>query len=108
MPNQIVVATYRVKPECEHEFQMLLSKHWPTLRALGFVSDEPPIILRSVDDPPTYTEIFTWVENGFEMAHEHPDVLAIWEPMDPLLESRQGLPRWDFPHYLPWSAHDHQ
>jgi len=26
-------------------------------------------------------------------------VLAIWEPMEPLLEERAGLPKWDFPHY---------
>jgi hypothetical protein len=24
------------------------------------------------------------------MAHEHPDVLMIWEAMDPLLEDREG------------------
>jgi hypothetical protein len=33
--------------------------------------------------------------------HEHPDVLAIWEPMDPLLEDRDGRPKWEFPHYQP-------
>jgi hypothetical protein len=44
-------------------------------------------------------EIFTWVEGGFGQAHEHPDVLAIWEPMDPLLEERDGRPRWEFPHF---------
>jgi hypothetical protein len=26
-------------------------------------------------------------------------VLAIWEPMEPLLEDRDGQPKWDFPHY---------
>jgi hypothetical protein len=26
-------------------------------------------------------------------------VLAIWAPMDPLLEERDGQPKWLFPHY---------
>jgi len=43
----------------------------------------------------------TWVDGGFGQAHEHPDVLAVWEAMDPLLEERDGLPKWDFPHFLP-------
>jgi hypothetical protein len=58
------------------------------------------MVLRHLDEP-TYVEIFTWVAGGFEQAHEHPEVLAIWEPMDPLLEERNGLPKWDFPHYTP-------
>ncbi len=48
---------------------------------------------------PTYVEIFTWVAGGFELAHEHPDVVAIWEPMEPLLEDRDGREKWEFPHY---------
>ncbi|MCL5013538.1 MAG: hypothetical protein M1493_06050 [Firmicutes bacterium] len=102
MANQTVICTYRVRPDGEELFQALLGNHWPTLHTLGFVTDSKPVIFRSVDDPPTYVEIFTWVEGGFEQAHEHPNVLAIWEPMDPLLEDRQGLPRWEFPHYVPW------
>jgi hypothetical protein len=33
------------------------------------------------------------------MAHEHPDVLMIWEAIDPLLEDRDGRPKWEFPHF---------
>jgi hypothetical protein len=46
-------------------------------------------------------EIFSWVDGGFARAHEHPDVLVLWERMDPLLEERNGRPKWEFPHYLP-------
>jgi hypothetical protein len=35
-----------------------------------------------------------------DLAHEHPDVLMIWEAMDPLLEDRDGRPKWEFPHFL--------
>ena len=44
--------------------------------------------------------LFTWVEGGFGLAHEHPDVLMIWEAMDPLLEDRDGRPKWEFPHFV--------
>jgi hypothetical protein len=100
MANEIVVCTYRVRHDAEEPFRQLLGRHWATLHDLGFVTDDQSIVLRHLDEP-TYVEIFTWVEGGFEQAHEHPDVLAIWEPMDPLLEERDGLPKWDFPHYGP-------
>jgi len=99
MANQIVICTYRVRPDAETTFLELLGRHWRTLRELGFVTDEPSVIYRELDDQPTYVEIFTWVEGGFEQAHDHPAVLAIWEPMDPLLEERNGQPKWTFPHY---------
>jgi hypothetical protein len=100
MANETVICTYRVRPEAEAEFRDLLRRHWTTLRDLGFVTDEESRVLRKVDEP-TYVEIFTWVDGGFGLAHEHPDVLAIWEPMDPLLESRDGRDKWEFPHYHP-------
>lgn len=99
MANQTVICTYRVRPEAEGDFVRLLARHWDTLHDLGFVTDEEPLVLREIDTGPTYVEIFTWVEGGFDRAHEHPDVLAIWEPMDPLLEGRDGRPKWEFPHY---------
>lgn len=97
--NEIVICTYRVRPEAEDHFVDLLSRHWRTLHQLGFVTDEESLVFRSLDGGLTYVEIFTWVEGGFGQAHEHPEVLAIWEPMDPLLEERDGQPKWDFPHY---------
>ena len=92
MANETVICTYRVRPEAEDRFLGLLGRHWSTLRDLGFVTGEEPLVLRGTDGGLTYVEIFTWVEGGFGQAHEHPDVLAIWEPMDPLLEERDGRP----------------
>ena len=96
-----MICTYRVRGDQEAAFVELLSRHWGTLHDLGFVTDEEAIVFRSTSEPPTYVEVFTWVEGGFGQAHEHPDVLAIWEPMEPLLEERDGRPRWEFPHYRP-------
>ena len=93
-----MICTYRCRPDAEHAFLNLLARHWSTLHDLGFVTDDASTVLRKADEP-TYVEIFTWVEGGFAKAHEHPDVLAIWEPMEPLLEDRDGRPKWEFPHY---------
>ena len=98
MANNTVICTYRARLDAEGEFVELLRRHWDTLHELGFVTDERSVVYRHVNEP-TYVEIFTWVEGGFERAHEHPDVLAVWEPMEPLLEERGGRPRWEFPHY---------
>jgi hypothetical protein len=99
MAKETVICTYRVREGCEEEFAGLLGRHWRTLRELGFVTDEEALVFRACDGPPDYVEIFTWVEGGFGRAHEHPDVLAIWEPMEPLLEERDGRARWEFPHF---------
>jgi hypothetical protein len=99
MVNETVICTYRVRADAEAEFTHLLGRHWGTLRELGFVTDEPALVFRSEQEPPTFVEIFRWVEGGFARAHEHPAVLAIWEPMDPLLEERDGQRKWQFPHY---------
>ena len=100
MANETVMCTYRVRVDSEEAFTDLLSRHWVTLRELGFVTADRSLTFRALDEP-TYVEIFTWVEGGFDQAHEHPDVLAIWELMDPLLEDRDGRPKWEFPHYVP-------
>ena len=98
MANQTVICTYRVRADAEDDFRVLLARHWDALHNLGFVTDDRALVFRKIEEP-TYVEIFTWVEGGFDQAHEHPEVLAIWEPMDPLLEDRDGQPKWEFPHY---------
>ena len=105
MAKETVICTYRVRGDCEDRFRALLARHWRTLYDLGFVTDEQSLVFRRADDGLTYVEIFTWVEGGFDQAHEHPDVLAIWEPMDPLLEARNGHAKWEFPHFERVSLH---
>lgn len=101
MANETVIATYRVRAGEEQQFVELLATHWDTLRRLELVTDAPSVVYRSVDEPPTYIEIFTWVEGGFTKAHDHPDVLTVWEAMGTLLEPRDSRPMWEFPHFLP-------
>ena len=99
MTQQTVICTFRVRADAEAEFTELLGRHWPTLHDLGFVTDEPAAIYRELDAQPTYVEIFTWAGGGYEQAREHPAVLAIWGPMDRMLEDRDGQVKWEFPHY---------
>jgi hypothetical protein len=96
-----VIATYRVIAECEREFRALLARHHPTLVRLGLATSAPPTIYRGVEDGggPIYFEIFAWVDAAAPgAAHEHPDVMAIWEPMGRMVEDRAGGPRFSFPH----------
>jgi hypothetical protein len=88
-----------VRPDREEQFVRLLAGHWSALHRLEFVTSEEALVYRSVQDPPTYVELFTWIDGGFDLAHEHPEVLSIWERMDPCLEERDGQRKWEFPHY---------
>jgi len=99
MANETVICTYRVRAGAEEDFSALLRRHWPALHALEVVTEEPARLFRSVGSPPSFVEIFTWVDGGFARAREHPDVLAIWEPMEQLCEERDGRPAMEFPHF---------
>ena len=99
-----VICLYRVIPGREAEFTSLLKRHWPTLRALDLATDEEPQHYRGFepDGRPLFVEIFDWVDEAASgRAHEHPEVMAIWEPMDKLTEARGGKPNMEFPHVQP-------
>ena len=98
-----VICLYRVAPGNETAFMGLLERHWPTLRALDLVTDDRPRLYRGEQDGgPLFVEIFTWkTADGSRLAHEHPEVMAIWEPMDKLTERRNGRPNMEFPHVQP-------
>jgi hypothetical protein len=100
----IVICHYRVRASVEGAFLGLLRRHWPTLHELGVVTDEPARAFRGQDEKgrPFIVEMFSWKSQAaFERAHTHPDVLAIWEPMDGLCEAREGRPNMEFPHVRP-------
>jgi hypothetical protein len=96
-----VICNYRVAQGNETAFESLLHKHWPTLHRLGLVNEEPAEHYKGVEQDngqPIYFEIFHWLDGAVERAHEHPEVMAIWEPMDQLCEARGGKPGMEFPH----------
>jgi hypothetical protein len=99
--DSVVVCTFRVKAGREKEFVALLKRHWPTLFKLGVVHEQPRMALQGHDSKTTscFVEVFAWKEGGLEIAHQHPEVLALWEPMEQMCETRGGHPATEFPHY---------
>lgn len=100
MSNQ-VICHYRVARGNEAAFEELLAKHWPALHRLGLVTSEPSVQYRGVEQDngePIYFELFEWEDGAADLAHELPEVLAIWEPMDELCEARGDKPNMEFPH----------
>jgi hypothetical protein len=95
---------YRVRPGAETAFRDLLSRHWPTLRGLDLATDDESKIYegREEDGAPLFVEFLTWKDaEGPGMAHELPEVMAVWEPMGDLCESRGGRPAMEFPQVRP-------
>jgi hypothetical protein len=102
--TETVICLYRVRAGNEKQFTELLTRHWPTLHALGLTTDQRPRHFRGAEagGAPLFVEIFDWVDGAAaESAHEHPAVMAIWEPMDRLTEARDGRPNMEFPHVRP-------
>lgn len=109
MSASTVICLYRVSPGREAEFTSLLERHWPALHQLDLVTDDPPRQYRGAeqDGRPLFVEIFQWKsEEASCLAHEHPEVMAIWEPMDKLTEQRNGRPNMEFPHVQPLAARE--
>jgi len=96
-----VICNYRVAEGNESAFEALLKDHWPALHRLGLVTDVPPQQFKGLEQDngqPIYYEIFEWLPGAVDRAHEHPEVMGIWEPMDQLCENRGGKPNMEFPH----------
>lgn len=96
-----VFCFYRVVPGKEEELVELMGRHDQAVRKLGLVTDEPTQVWRGADDRgrPFFVKLFEWRSGeAVERAHEHPEVLAVWERMDPLCEPRDGRPGMEFPH----------
>lgn len=102
LDRETCIWTYQVRPDAETDFVSLLKRHWPTLRRLGFVTEDPPLLFRSSEEPAVYVEIMTWEAAGMRPAHDHPDVIPIWEGMKGLVEERveqHNVPGMSFPFF---------
>ncbi|MFT7670415.1 MAG: hypothetical protein ACI8X5_003123 [Planctomycetota bacterium] len=99
-----VIAIYRVSLGKEQEFEQLLERHHPTLLQLELVKEERPRVYRNLDEKgrSTYYEIFEWKDaKAAGGAHENPEVMAVWDAMGKVVEERDGLPKYEFPHVQP-------
>ncbi len=88
------LVAYRPKPGHEKQLLALVEKHWPMLDKLGLVTKEPAKIWRAFDKPRLrpgpavepeqeyFLELMVWKdENSSNVAHQTPEVMAMWEPM---------------------------
>ena len=91
MPNPIpTLVTYRPKQGHEAALADLIRQHWPTLDRLNLVTKEPPRLWRATDKRTqvvSFIEVFSWKEaSSPELAHQLPEVMAVWETMGPHIE----------------------
>ena len=91
MPDPVLThVTYKPKKGQEQALLALIKKHWPTLHALGLSTEDPAQVYRATDKnsgDDFFVEIFSWKdEAASDIAHQTPEVMAIWEPMGPVME----------------------
>ncbi|MCA9667812.1 MAG: hypothetical protein KC503_19565 [Myxococcales bacterium] len=88
-----MLVSYYPKEGQEQAFFEIMQRHWPTLDELGLVTSDKPRIFRATDKDSGrqyFIEIFSWKDEGAsDLAHQSPEVMAVWEPMGPLLERMQ-------------------
>jgi len=87
-----MLCTYRVKRGKEAAFLRLLARHWPTLRRAGLATSEPARVLRcrGKQGGTFLVETFSWADAGASgAAHESPEVMAVWGPMEALVEGME-------------------
>ncbi|MGZ6028718.1 MAG: hypothetical protein ACXWK5_04790 [Myxococcaceae bacterium] len=81
---------YRPKAGAEQALGALVQKHLPVLRTLGLLGPGQSMAFRAEDKRShavSFVELFQWKdERASDIAHQSPEVMAIWEPMGPLLE----------------------
>jgi len=82
---------YRPKPGAERALEALVRKHIPVLRGLGLLGPGQSSAFRAEDKRShavSFVELFQWKDgSASDVAHQTPEVMAIWEPMGPLLEA---------------------
>ena len=82
---------YRPKPGAGSALEALVRTHIPTLKRLGLLGTGQSSAFRAEDKRShavVYVEIFDWKDGrASDVAHQTPEVMAIWEPMGPLLEN---------------------
>jgi len=88
-----MLCTYRPKKGKEKELFALVKKHWGTLNRIGLATKEPATVYRATDKESGrlfFVEIFSWRdERASAVAHQTPEVMAIWKPMMPILASME-------------------
>jgi hypothetical protein len=84
------IVTYVPKPGKEAALLELVKKHEPALRTVGLVTSEPFRLWKAYDirkKRVQFIEYFVWKDGrASNVAHQTPEIMAVWEPMGPVLE----------------------
>jgi hypothetical protein len=84
------LVTYVPKEGKEAELLALVKKHEAALRQVGLVTSEPFKVWKAFDirkQRAAFVESFQWKDGrASDAAHQTPEVMAVWEPMGPVLE----------------------
>jgi hypothetical protein len=84
------IVTYVPKAGKEAELLELLKKHEPAMRKVGLVTNEPFRLWKAYDvrkQRQLFIEYFVWKDGtASDVAHQTPEIMAVWEPMGPVLE----------------------
>jgi hypothetical protein len=85
----LTLVGYHPKKGKEAELQALVERHWPTLSRTGLVTKDPARVWKATDKRTGavhFVELFAWKdERASEVAHQTPEVMAVWEPMGAVL-----------------------
>jgi hypothetical protein len=84
------IVTYVPKKGKEAELLALVKQHEPALRKVGLVTSEPFRLWKAYDirkGREQFIEYFEWKDGqASDIAHQTPEIMAVWEPMGPVLE----------------------
>ena len=89
----LVMVRYTPRPGSEERLLHLVRQHWPTLTRLGLATSTRPQLYVASDKRTgrrSIVEMFEWADDSAsDTAHQTPEVMAVWEPMGPLLEDME-------------------
>ena len=89
-----MLCLYRVKAGKEEAFKGLLMQHWGTLQQAGLATDQPAKLMlgSTKEGKNTFVEMFQWKDyESPGIAHESPEVMALWGPMGELTDDMEFL-----------------
>jgi hypothetical protein len=88
-PVNMLVSYYPKKGQ-EDVLLKLVLKHWPVLSQVGLVTQGEAQVWRATEIRTKeiyFVEKFQWATpESSDIAHQTPEVMALWEPMGPILE----------------------
>lgn len=88
-----MLVSYYPKKGKEKKLLALIKKQWLVLDRAGLVSKMKPQIWRASDKRTHrlfFVEIFQWKDaRASDIAHRTPEVMAIWGPMETILDDLQ-------------------